>query len=260
MFIVILILVLFIVYLFLKGRKVPKLGDVTCITGGVKTGKSTLALHLARRKYKSNLLKWRIVCVIKKILRKPLPEKPLFYSNIRLAFDYVPVTERIFMRDERLAYKSVMYVQESSLIADSMDWKSKELNENLKLFNKLYGHETHGGSLFYDTQTMSDNHYSIKRVMNSYLWIHHAVKWIPFVYLCHVREMFFSSDGEMVNIAKDDPEDTLKWIIVPKKIWKYFDCYTYSVFTDHLPIANTLRKYSRKNLKTDYIVNLKRGK
>lgn len=254
--IIIIIVAIILFVLFFKLRKVPKLGDLTTITGGIKTGKSTLAIFLARRKYKFNLFIWKIKKVLCKIFHKKIPEKPLFYSNIKLTCEYVPMTKEIFLREERLAYKSVSYVNEASLIADSQDWKDKNINEKLKLFNKLYGHETKGGSLYYDTQAIKDVHYSIKRCMNNYLWIHHAIKWIPFIYIVKVREMLYV-DENTINLNEKDGEDNLKYIIIPKKIWKTFDCYTYSCFTDNLPVANKVTKNNKKDLKTNYIINLK---
>lgn len=254
-----LLIVAVVVFVWIaRKRKVPKLADVCMITGGVKTGKSTLALYLARKKYKSNVFKWRFRCLFAKIRRKPLPEKPLFYSNIPLKFEHVLLTNDVFLRGVRIRYKSVLYVGEASLIADSQDWKDKNINEKLKWFNKLYGHESQGGSLFYDTQTMRDVHYSIKRCMNNYLWIHHAIKWIPFVYVVQVREMFYSEDGEMVNVSEKDVEKPLYWIAIPKSIWRKFDCYCYSKFTDHLPVL--VDTTVSKELKTDHIINVKEEK
>lgn len=39
------------------------------------------------------------------------------------------------------------------------------------------------------------------------------------------------------NIYGDDinEDDTSYWVVVPKRIWKVFDCYCYSKFTDNLP-------------------------
>lgn len=256
MLLAIIIVVLVVLFLLFRRRKALKEPNVFCITGGVKTGKSTVALHLARRKYKKMLFEWKIKRFFCKIFKKPIPEKPLFYSNIKLAFDYVPVTKEILLRQERIRYKSVMLIDESSLVADSMDFKDYETNYDLKLFNKLYGHETRGGYLYYDTQVMRDNHYAIKRCMNSYLWIHHCVKWLPFVILAQVQELFFSEDGEMVNINNGDVEDQLRWLVIPKSIWKKFDCYTYSVFTDNLPVAEKVQHGCKRDLKTDYILEL----
>ena len=256
MLLAIIIVVLVVMWLVFRKRKALKEPNVFCITGGVKTGKSTVALHLARKKYKKMLFQWKVKKFLCKIFKKTVPEKPLFYSNIKLAFDYVPVTREILLRQERIRYKSVMLIDESSLVADSMDFKDYETNYDLKLFNKLYGHETHGGYLYYDTQVMRDNHYAIKRCMNSYLWIHHAVKWVPFVILAQVQELFFSEDGEVLNVNSGDVEDQLRWLVIPKSIWKKFDCYTYSVFTDNLPVAEKVVHGSKSDLKTDYLLEL----
>ena len=259
MAVIIIIVILIIFAIFAKTHKKPKMGDVFCVTGGVKTGKSMLSLHMARKIYKKKVFKWRLKNIFYKITfrkAKVQKEKPLFYSNIKLACPYVPLTKEIFLREERLNYGSVAFVDEASLLADSMDWKSEEVNVGLKMFNKLYGHETHGGTLVYNTHVMKDNHFAIKRVMNSYIWIHHTIKWIPFICIMRVREMFFSEDGEMINTAAEDVEKSLYWLIVPKSVWKLYDCYTYSVFTDNLKPKDDVKQGTRKNLKTDYIVEL----
>ena len=255
---IILIAAAIILIVIAAKRKQIRLGDVSCVTGGVKTGKSIVTLTLARRKYKSNLRKWKLKKILCKIFRKEIPEKPLFYSNIRLGWEYVPMTREIFLREKRLAYKSVAFVDESSLIADSMDWKDKNINERLKMFNKLFGHETHGGSLYYNTQVMRDNHYAIKRCMNNYIYIHHSIKWIPFVYVSLVGELFYTEEGEMPAFKSGDPSQGLRWIISPKAVYKKYDCYTYSCFTDDLPVATETECYpDKEDQKTPYIIDLR---
>lgn len=250
------ILIIVFLVLFIAKRKIKnfKYPNVTNVSGGVKTGKSTYALYLARKLYKKALFKWKIACLLHP---KDKPEKPLFYSNIPVGFDYVPMTREIILRQERLRYKSVAFVDEASLIADSQDWKDENINERLKMFNKLYGHETCGGYLIYNTQTMRDNHYAIKRVMNSYLWIQSNIKWIPFVMVLKVCEMFYSDDGE-TNAFNKDLDENLKTIIIPKSVWKKFDCYCYSILTDDLPVADkeVHGKYL-SNLKTKEIIDLR---
>ena len=255
MIILVIIIAVIIVVAIMKKKKVIE-PNVFCITGGVKTGKSTIAMYLARKKYKKMVFQWKIKKLLCKIFRKETPEKPLFYSNIKVAFDYVPITKEIILRKQRLRYKSVAFIDESSLIADSMDYKDPDVNYGLKMFNKLYGHETKGGYLYYNTQVMRDNHYAIKRCMNSYLWVHHIIKWIPFFICAKVQELFFSEDGENINCNNGDVEDKLKWLIIPKSTWKKFDCYTYSVLTDELPIADNVIHGNKNDLKTPYIVEI----
>jgi hypothetical protein len=246
--------------------KIIKLGNMTLITGGIKTGKSTLSVYLALRKLRSQRIKYHIKkffikvfkkIKIKKFVKMSLPERPLLYSNIPLNCEYVPLTKKLLLRQERFCYGSVVYICEASLIADSMSFKDAEVNENLLLLNKLFAHETKGGYLFYDTQSISDNHYAIKRCLSSYVHVHHSTK-IPFFILMWVRELKFSEDNNNINVYKDDVEDNLKLIVVPKRVWKKFDCYAFSSLTDDLPVND--KSQIPVSLKVDDIVSFKEWK
>lgn len=226
--------VIFLIMYF-RLRKVPKLGCLALITGGVKTGKSTLAIYLAIRQNKRQRRKWRIYMLLRKVLTfLPVREEPLLYSNVPLAgVNYVPLTVELLLREKRFNYRSTIYVQEASLVEDSQMFKDMDINERLLYFNKLIGHETRGGGIIYDTQAIQDCHYAIKRSISSYIWIHHNVK-IPFFIMVYVREMFYSEDNSSVNVFNEDVEKTLLRIIVPKSVWKKFDAYCYSKLTDNL--------------------------
>ena len=259
-FIIILILVL---YFWLRHVfKVPRCGNMVLVTGGIKTGKSTLSVRMAYRKFRSQVLKTRFYNFLcKTIFRKKTPRPlPLLYSNIPLNVPYVPLTVAHIERKARFVYGSVVYICESSLLVDSQYFKDELTNERLLLFVKLFAHETKGGYCFYDTQSISDNHYAIKRCLSSYFYIHHTKK-IPFFLLMYVREMKFSEDNSAVNVIESDIEDDLKIVIVPKKTWKLFDCYCYSVLTDDLPVGGTLSDPEElEDLKARSIVSFKEYK
>lgn len=235
--------------------KIPKCGNMTLVTGGIKTGKSTLSVRMAYKTWKKQVFKTKIFNLFVKcfhnISKKFSKEKPLplLYSNVPLNVPYVPLTQDLLERRERFVYGSVAYFCEASLIADSMSFKDEYVNEQLLLFVKLFAHETKGGYAFYDTQSIFDNHYAIKRCLSSYLYIHHAIK-IPFFVVMYVREMKFSEDNSSVNTFDEDIEEGLQMIIVPKSTWKLFDCYCYSVLTDHLPVGGSV-------VDPDYLDDLK---
>lgn len=239
-FILISICVVILLVVFFRGRKVPKCGSLCLITGGVKTGKSTLSIHLVIRQYKHRMMKWRIRKVLSFVFRfMPYQEKPVLYSNVPLAgVKYSPVTEDLLLRRTRFAYRSVVYIQEASLVESSQYFKNADINERLLLLNKLIAHETRGGCLYYDTQSIQDCHFSIKRSLSNFLWIHHCVTWIPFFCVVYLRELFYSEDNSTINTFDSDVEDTLKRVIVPKSVWKRYDCYCYSALTDHLPVSD----------------------
>lgn len=267
MWVLLIILAIVLIFLICRVRKIPKLGNMVLVTGGIKTGKSTLSVHLALRTYKKQVRKWKIKkffirlfkkLKFKKFKNRELPEKPLLYSNIPLKTAYVPLTKKLLLREERFAYGSVCYVCESSLVADSQSCKGKtgeEINEDMLLLNKLFAHETKGGYIFYDTQSIYDNHYAVKRCLSTYLYIHHTVKVFPFFILAWVREMKFSEDSTVVNTFDDDVEEKLKLILIPKKVWKKFDCYCYSSLTDNLELNDKVQY--PESLKAEDIISFK---
>lgn len=261
--ILLLIGVVLLLFWLLKLFKIPKIGCVALVTGGVKTGKSMLSVWLAIRRFKRAVFAWKVKCLICRLLRRSLPERPRLYSNVPLAgVEYVLIPVEILERQQfRPAYKSVLYIQEASLLADSMYFKDMDLNERLLLFNKLIGHETKGGYLIYDTQAIADNHYAVKRCLSSYFWIHHNVK-LPFFCVLFVRELFYSADESTVNTVESDVEDGLKIIVIPKRVWKIYDAYCYSGMTDHLPVYEKvdfipIGKEFRHKLKINTLLSFK---
>ena len=260
------IFILAVVIICFVGYKmrIPKCGNMILVTGGVKTGKTTLSVHLVKRIWKKQKTKAKIsnailFCLrwIPKFRKKQYKPMPLIYSNIPLSIPYVPLTKDMLERNERFVYGSVIYCCEASLIADSMCFKDAYVNEQLLLFNKLIAHETRGGYIIYDTQSIADNHFAVKRCLSSYFYIHHAIK-IPFFVLMYVRELKFSEDNSAVNTFEDDASENLELVIVPKKVWKLFDCYCYSALTDHLPVAD--KPVKAKSLKAKNIVSFKNFK
>ena len=238
---------------------------VNLVTGAPKTGKSLLCSDLAPRQYKKNHRKWWWVT---HLFKKDI-EEPLFYTNTIFSFrnyknsdNYDNIKRKphrldknirvvsldILQRQKRLAYKSVVYIQESSLTADQQEYMDKVLNCEQSLFNKLFGHESKGGCLFYDTQSALDNHYSIKRCTSSFLWIQKSRNFFFFRVL-YVREMINSdSVSSSQNNFNEDVDFTVRKYIVWRWCYKRYDRYYFSYMTDDLPIEDTRPDYSKRAL------------
>lgn len=244
-YLIVLGLITFFVIIWLRKFKFPKVGSLCLITGGVKTGKTTFGVALAISEYKKAMRSWRIRKVFARLLRRDVPEQPLLYSNIPLTVPYSPITTDILLRKRRVRFGSVLFISEASLVADSQMFRDMDLNNRLLLFNKLIGHSTHGGKVIYDTQSIGDLHYSIKRCLSEFFYIHHVVKFIPFFLLVYLREDRYSDDGVVINTNPSDVEDTLKRVLVRKSTWKKFDTYCYSTFTDDLPVADSVVSLGR---------------
>ena len=252
---------MFLAIFLFKNFKSLKLSSLVFISGGVKTGKSTLGVHLVRKEYNWRTFKTKFKNFFRKLFKKPLKDLPLIYSNVPLAMPYVPITADLLTRKTRFVYGSVIYVQEYSLVADSQLIRDMDTNEQLLMLHKLIGHETKGGVMIVDSQNREDVHYTLKRSLANEIYIHHMTKWIPFVLVLKVQELMANNDNNVVNVFNGDVEESLKTLIIPKRTWKYFDCYCYSVLTDDLPVESTIINNSlkTKDLKARKIFTFKKG-
>lgn len=253
--------VVLIVWFVRKFFKFPAFGAVTMITGGVKCGKSALTVKFARRAYRKALVGYYISCVVAKLFRRELPEKPLLYSNIPLyKVKYVPLTLDHLLRKKRFNYKSIVLLDEVSLVADSMlsvNQKSTDVNTQLLLFCKLFGHETKGGKLFANTHVLSDVHFAFKRTTSTYYYVH-SLSRFPFFSFFHVREERYSDDGTVVNSYSEDAQRSMLRIIAYNGLYKRYDAYCYSKLTDSCPTANIVKfNRSRADLKLNKIVSFR---
>lgn len=257
--IVVFAVIAFITWYFFKHYKCLKIGSLCMVTGGVKTGKSTLSVFLAIKHHKRAVRSVKLRNFFRRLFGKSdcQEEIPLLYSNIPLNYPFVPLTDDLLLRKQRFVYKSIIYVCEASLVADSQLISDKDLNTRLLLFNKLIGHETKGGILIYDTQCVSDVHYSIKRSLSEYFYIHHLHKGLFFL-TAYVIENRYSDDGSIVTVSKEDVEEVgqLKKVLFSKKYWKYFDCYCYSSSTDDLPVSRDVVDCTT-NLKADKVLSFR---
>lgn len=255
-FLGIIALALFILGKFYSKFKVPKVGALTLVNGGLKTGKSTFAFYLAYKNYQRALLVWKIRTYFQKLLRRKQDEMPLFYSNIPVNVPYVKLTNDLILMKKRFRQRSVCFIDEASLLADSQLYKDDKINERLLMFCKLYGHCTKG-ALVFNTQAISDLHYAFKRCVSEYYYIHHLEKRIPFFLIAKVREERYSDDGSIINAYTEDVEDSLKKVLVPKRTWKKFDAYAFSFLTDDLECEDKVIYVNNKDLKARELLSFR---
>lgn len=249
----------FLIWFFiLRKFKIPKLAAISMFTGGVKTGKSAVSLYFAVKTYKRRRRSWWFSCFFAKIFRREKPEEPLFYSNIPLrGIKYCPLTLEHLLRKVRFNYGSVVFVDEAALVADSRLAMQKDLkiNNDLLLFFKLFGHETHGGTMIINSQAITDMHVALRRCCSSYFYIHH-LGCLPFFRVPCLREERFSEDNSAINSYNDDVEQSLKKVLMSSRIFKKYDCYCYSCFTDDLPVVNTeILNGKEDSLKAEKIIS-----
>ena len=169
----IILIVLLIAFIwYYKNFKRIKLPNVFLCSGAVKGGKTGLSVYLAIRTYKKNLRQWYISNFIirlgKRLRLKAFKNKeinefaPMLYSNMKLkGIKFNKFTKEILNYEVFIPNKSVVLLDEVSLLADSMLYKDRKINGRLTFFVKLFAHYTMGGTLIMNTQSIQDCHFSI---------------------------------------------------------------------------------------------------
>lgn len=228
-------LIIFFVIRFFHKHRLPPMSDVTLVSGGVKCGKTSFAVWVAVYNHFTRFIGVKIHNFFH---RKKLREMPFLYTNIPLRYKWArKLTIELLTRKERFAYGSIVYVNEASLLADSLMYKDQDFNDALTLFNKLFGHETLGGLLIYDTQNLADCHFSIKRCLSEYVYLNGKRKRFGMLFL-NYRRMKMSGMNDCVDVnVFDGKEEEIPFCIVPTFIWKIVDCFAFSALTDDLPVS-----------------------
>lgn len=253
-----------VVYLYFKFFKIPKIKNIVFIDGSLGTGKTFYSIALGVRLYKKQLRNYKFKKFIFSLISKKKLEnleEPVLYSNIKLRnIKFTLVTKDLLFRQKyRFAYNSVLILDEFSLVADQMLYKNPEINERLSEFFKLFRHETKGGYIIVNSQSISDLHYSLKYVLSDYFYIQSKVK-LPFFNFLNIIESTYNADksSSLSTSINSDVDENVKKVIVSKKYFRYYDTYCYSIFTDSLPIYRTDSLLSRyDDLKASNLVSFK---
>lgn len=246
--------------------KFPKISAIAIFTGAVKVGKSGVSFACAWQKYRSVHFWWFVRSFFRKIFKKQAIEEPLFYSNVPLAgVKYHDLEIDHILRKKRFAFGSVVFIDEGSLLADCYLSKIKgnvdcDLSIELLKFVKLFGHETRGGYLILNSQSMSDLSIAIRKCTNQVFYIHstHSVRLLP-ISFCKIREERYSEDGNTVNSYNEDVEESLKTVLFRKKVFKMYDRFSFSSLTDNLPF-DFVSHYNRVGRcpKADHITSFRK--
>lgn len=252
--------IIFIIYIYFKFFKRIKLRNICFIDGTLGSGKTALSVNIAIRQYKHNV---RMVKISNKILfwkeEQPMPQ---LYSNIPLKnIEYVQLTKELITRQKRFEYKSVVLWDEISLSISQMDYQDKIINERLVEFFKLFRHETKGGYLICNSQSINDIHFALRYTLTDYIYIHRKIgnKYFPpLINIFMLEERTYNADNSSLTIKNEDIEKSMKIYISGKRFFKKYDTYNHSTYTDKLQVENkTLLLEDKKDLKSKYIVSYK---
>lgn len=246
--IILIVVAVLLIIFWIKHCKRFTFDSVVMINGAPGVGKTSFMVHKSIQLHKKiHRIWWR-----KHLFHKDL-EEPLLYSNVPILNYkyYVPLTEDLILRKKRFAYKSIIAFSEASLVANSQDYKRKDLptlNDDITEFLKLIRHELHGSyrswfgigknipNMIIETQNPNDLHFAFDRCIVQSIFLTKSMN-IPFFKLVYCREIMLIPHTE--NIVDDDFKESITQnyrFLVPKSVFKKYDSYAYSFLTDNLDV------------------------
>lgn len=257
LFFIIAIILLIVLWLLIRRSKTFYDDTLLQILGASGVGKTSTGIYKSKKYCNfANRLYRRRKWFYDKFKKGKYPkyfEQPLLYSTQPIYDDikkgklykyYRPLTTDIIYRKKRPNYRSILFEGETSLIANSLDYKDIILSQQLSLHLKLLRQELRGSyrsifgrsypNLITETQSKNDNHFSYDRSITSVLYLCKS-KTIPFFKIIWCRDMLLIDSVE--NTFNDDikEDNSIRWFLLPKKVFKWYDSYCYAVLTDDLP-------------------------
>ncbi len=266
---------------YIRSKKFP-LDTVICLTGGLGTGKTLIAVDKAIKEYRKRLLMWKLGLYDKrkglKITKKA--DMPKLYSNIpillkrpiyiskkiiphRKYFSEVLTYEHILLLNKIPEY-SVILIDEVGQVADQYQYDNPFIMQNLQQFIRYFRHFVDGKLIITD-QSSSNIVVAIRRRINKIYNLHDFRRNWFFFYKVKVQELFITEDimtTSEQNIQKEYeffygllPLKWLKFLDITKLFtYKKYDSRCYSIMYDD--VKKQLNDRQHEDYKTDYVIDI----
>lgn len=269
----ILIVIIILLVVYYKRAKKFVYETIVMLIGTNGVGKTSTSVSIGLRSIKMAHARWwrrkniysKIPLIKKMGMFQYYDEEPKIYCNIPLYENrkksdklfkyYEPFTMDILLRKKRMNYKSVILLDEVSLIANSFSGipnkanpDAKFINEQLQLFIKLIRHELKGTyrgiisnypNLILCTQSKNDLHFAFDRAISQVIYLS-KTRSLPFVKLLWGRDLVLM-DSSVVNQIDEDVavDKSFHFFVLWKSIFNKYDSYCYSHLSDDLAIDDS---------------------
>lgn len=266
---------------YIRSKKFP-LDTVICLTGGLGTGKTLIAVDRAIKEYRKRLFMWRIGLYNKRkglmVIKKA--EMPKLYSNIPVLlkrpiyisrklipykeyFSEVLTYEHILLLD-RIPEYSVVLIDEVGQVADQYQYDNPFVMQNIQEFIRFFRHYVDGKLILTD-QSSSNIVVAVRRRINKIYNLYDFKRNWLFFYKVKVQELFISEDVITTveqNIQKLNeffygvlPLRWLRFLDITKLFtYKKYDSRCYSIMYDR--VKRTSEDRQHEDFKTDYIIDI----
>ena len=242
-----------------RSYKINTFDTVVAFTGGLGSGKSYMSTEMAIRL----LRRQRIKVFFHNVLHpKSKWEKPLLYSSIPVRVSKremaTVLTDRHLLLQERLALRSVVYIDEVGGYCSQFDYRATN-TDVFDEFVRFFRHYTQGGYLIVNDQCSENIVLQVRRRLNTVYNLMdfrmYPSKMLPLFYTVKVRNISVSE--EIKTIEEQDTEDNMTMLIGLVPWARRYDTYCYShrydTVTDR---TDTLHQ----GYKQDYILRMGKKK
>jgi len=280
-FLIVIVGIISVILNYIRSKKFPQ-DTVICLTGGLGTGKTLIAVDRAIKEYRKRLFMWRLGIYNKrkgfKVVKRA--EMPKLYSNIpillkrpvyiskkvipyREYFSEVLTYEHILLLD-RIPEYSVVLIDEVGQVADQYQYDNPFIMQNLQKFIRYFRHFIDGRLILTD-QSSSNIVVAIRRRINKIYNLHDFRRNWFFFYKVKVQELFITEDimaTSEQNIHKEYEYFygvlPLKWLrfLDITRLWTYkkYDSRCYSIMYDD--VKQKLNERQHEDYKTDYVIDI----
>lgn len=263
------IIILIILLKIIKGYAKISYNQVLGIFGGVKSGKTLLAVKTALKQFKISQKYWQrkkrkivyynvMITLLnkfkkKKLAYKEIPLIPQFYSNIPIRVNKkygmsLKVSKEILLLKEKIPNGSIMLLDEFGTIASQYGYTEEQIRTDISEFVRFYGHYTKQKGLLIVIDQSTDR--ILKEVRVSLGAIYETSEFSRFGFIGKQKIIKYQNTIQTEYAVQKEQIKNKYYLLLKKN----YDPYCYSERVNNLNYTKAVD--SNENLKENELLRL----
>lgn len=243
-----------------------------CFTGGLGSGKTYLGSHLALKKYRSAVIKWRVKSYIGKFRGKTY-EKPLLISNIPILISEGHYSVRLqkehLLGLIRIPEHSVVFFDEAGKVLSQWEYGNPNIKKDVADFMRHFRHYIDGYFILTDQASSEFVCYIRRRVNVIYNLDDFRRFWLVFPFYIVDVNVLHVSEEQLTNTSETKSnEQGIIFTHKDKRMLPYFmgflpysrksKIYDSRCFSEMYPALKRDERYNKTHdgFKADYIIDM----
>lgn len=265
----VIIVVLFILLKVIKNYAKISYNQVLGIFGGVKSGKTLLAVKTALKQFKISQKYWQrkkrkvvyynvLITLLnkfkkKKLELKELPLAPQFYSNIPIRVNKkygmsLKVSKELLLLKEKIPNGSILLLDEFGTIASQYGYTEEQIRTDISEFVRFYGHYTKQKGLLIVIDQSTDR--ILKEVRVSLGAIYETSEFSKFGFIGKQKIIKYQNTIQTEYVVQKEQIKNKYYLLLKKN----YDPYCYSERVNNLNYTKAID--SNENLKENELLRL----